>query len=176
MVKLMNLQLFAGGHSVSVVADAGMSAASASSSSDVQANTTVTLTLTPASTYELESVEVLKGGVTLEKSAQGAYSFKMGSADVTIVVKSRKENAYKIVENCDVWVNGTKTHLQRNLQLRKGQYVLDDEARAAVRDHGKTSLGPAVRRPFRLAADGVRRPRQNKRERRAQNGKNQSVW
>lgn len=120
MVKLMNLQLFAGGHSVSVVADAGMSAASASSSSDVQANTTVTLTLTPASTYELESVEVLKGGVTLEKSAQGAYSFKMGSADVTIVVKSRKENAYKIVENCDVWVNGTKTHLQRNLQLRKG--------------------------------------------------------
>jgi len=24
------------------------------------------------------------------------------------------------VENCDVWVNGSKTHLQRNLTLEKG--------------------------------------------------------
>ena len=120
MKKFLNLQLFAGGHSVSVVADGGFSTASASSSSDVQANATVTLTLTPASTYELDSVEVLSGGVTLEKSAQGAYSFKMGSADVVIVAKSKKNNIYKIVENCDVWVNGSKTHLQRNLQLVQG--------------------------------------------------------
>ena len=117
---LMNLQLFAGGHSVTVVADAGMSAASASADTDVQANATVTLTLTPGSNKELASVEVLSGGVTLEKSAQGAYSFKMGSADVVIVVKSKANNIYKIVENCDVWVNGSKTHLQRNMQLEMG--------------------------------------------------------
>lgn len=120
MEKLMNLQLFSGGHSVSVVADGGFSAASASSTSDVQADATVTLTLTPADTYELASVEVLSGGVTLEVSALGVYSFKMGSANVTIVAKSKKNNLYKIVENCDVWVNGTKTSLQRNLTLKKG--------------------------------------------------------
>ena len=120
MEKLMNLQLFAGGHAVSVVADGGFSAASASSSSDVQANTTVTLTLTPDSTYELASVEVLSGGVTLLYDPDDGYSFKMGSADVVIVAKSKKNNIYKIVENCDVWVNGTKTSLQRNLTLKKG--------------------------------------------------------
>ena len=53
---IFDLQLFAGGHNVSVVADGGMSAASASSTSDVQKNTTVTLTLTPADTYELRMV------------------------------------------------------------------------------------------------------------------------
>lgn len=120
MRKLMNLQLFAGGHSVSVVADGGFSAASASSSSDVQADATVTLTLTPADTYELASVEVLSGGVTLEKSNLGVYSFKMGSANVTIVAKSKKNNIYKVVENCDVWINGVKTHLQRNIKLITG--------------------------------------------------------
>lgn len=120
MKKFLNLQLFAGGHSVTVMKDDGMTTASASATSDVQADTTVNLTLTPASTYELDTVEVLSGGVTLEKSAQGAYSFKMGSADVVIVVKSKKNNIYKIVENCDVWVNGSKTHLQRNLKLVQG--------------------------------------------------------
>ncbi len=120
MKKIMFLQLFAGGHNVSVVSDGGFSAASASSTSDVQANATVTLTLTPASTYELASVEVLSGGVTLDYDPDDGYSFKMGSADVVIVAKSKKNNLYKIVENCDVWVNGSKTHLQRNLQLVLG--------------------------------------------------------
>ena len=64
MKKIMNLQLFAGGHSVTVLKDAHMTTASASSTSDVQAEATVTLTLTPATNYELDTVEVLAGGVT----------------------------------------------------------------------------------------------------------------
>ena len=118
---LFDLQLFAGGHSVTVVADGGFSAASASSTSDVQAEATVTLTLTPSSNKEIASVEVLSGGVTLEVSDEGVYSFEMGSANVVIVAKSKANNIYKIVENCDVWVNGSKTHLQRNMTLEMGK-------------------------------------------------------
>lgn len=121
MKKLwMDLQLFAGGHTVQVVADGGFSAASASSTTDVQKDAEVTLTLTPASTYELASVEVLSGGVTLDYDPDDGYSFTMGEANVVIVAKSKKNNIYKIVENCDVWVNGSKTHLQRNLELVAG--------------------------------------------------------
>ena len=118
---IFDLQLFAGGHSVQVVADGGFSAASASSTSDVQKDTEVTLTLTPASTYELASVEVLSGGVTLDYDPDDGYSFTMGEANVVIVAKSKKNNIYKIVENCDVWVNGSKTHLQRNMTLEMGK-------------------------------------------------------
>ena len=112
-------QLFAGGHSVTIVADGGFSAASASSSSDVQANADVTLTLTCSSGKEIASVEVLSGGVTLTVTS-GTYGFKMGTADVVIVAKSKKNNLYKVVENCYTAVNGTVTKLQRNMTLEKG--------------------------------------------------------
>jgi len=113
----MNLQLFAGGHSVTVIGDAGVSSASASSSSDVQANAEVTLTVTLASGKEIDKYDVVKGGVTVDPSTK---KFVMGTADVVIVIKTKGNNVYKIVENCDVWVNGSKTHLQRNLTLEKG--------------------------------------------------------
>ena len=115
----MILDLFAGGHSVTIVADGGFSAASASSSSDVQQNADVTLTLTPAENKEIDSVEVLSGGVTLTVTS-GTYGFKMGTADVVIVAKSKADNIYKVVENTYVCVNGTVANLQRNMQLVKG--------------------------------------------------------
>ena len=146
MKKIMNLQLFAGGHSVTVEADSGFSAASASSSSDVQKNTTVTLTLTCNSGKEIASVEALSGGVTIEESS-GTYSFKMGEADVVIVAKSKADNAYKIVENCDVWVNGTKTSLQRNMTLEKGPNG------AIV---GVSSTGTAITLSAEIVADLVK--------------------
>lgn len=117
MKHWMNLQLFAGGHSVTVLKDANMTTASASSTSDVQANATVTLTLTPASNYELDTVEVLAGGVTIEYGDD--VTFKMGSADVTLIARSKKANTYQVLENCDVWVNGTKSTLRRNTTLVK---------------------------------------------------------
>ena len=117
---LFDLQLFAGGHSVTVVADGGFSAASASATTDVQNNADVTLTLTLASNKELASLEVLSGGVEL-KNTEGTWGFKMKTSDVVIVAKSKANNIYKIVENCDVWVNGSKTHLQRNMTLEMGK-------------------------------------------------------
>ena len=119
MKKILFPQLFAGGHSVTIVADGGFSAASASSSSDVQQNADVTLTLTPAENKEIDSVEVLSGGVTLTVTS-GTYGFKMGTADVVIVAKSKADNIYKVVENTYVCVNGTVANLQRNMQLVKG--------------------------------------------------------
>lgn len=118
-MKKMNLQLFSGGHSVTVVADGGFTAASASASSDVQKNADVTLTLTPDTGKEIDSVEVFAGGVTLTVT-DGVYGFKMGEENVTIVASSKGSNIYKIVENRDVWINGAKTHLQRNMSLVKG--------------------------------------------------------
>ena len=116
---LMDLQLFAGGHDVTCLKDGHMTTFSASSTSDVQANATVTLTVTPADGYELDNIEVLAGGVE-PKFASNAWTFKMGSADVTMIAHSKANNIYKIVENCDVWVNGSKTHLQRNMKLEMG--------------------------------------------------------
>lgn len=113
-------QLFAGGHSVTVVADGGFSAASASSDTDVAKDAEVTLTLTCSSGKEIASVEVLSGGVTLEVD-DGTYGFTMGTADVVIVAKSKKNNLYKVVENCYTAVNGTVTRLTRNMTLEKGK-------------------------------------------------------
>ena len=119
MKKILFPQLFAGGHSVTIVADGGFSAASASASSDVQKNADVTLTLTLGSGKELASVEVLSGDVEL-KNTGGTWGFKMGEENVVIVAKSKGNNVYQVVENTYVCVNGTVTNLQRNMQLQKG--------------------------------------------------------
>ena len=119
MKKFMDLQLFAGGHAVTVLKDANMTTASASSTTDVQAAATVTLTLTPASGYEVADVEVLAGGVTVHQD-DDTVSFAMGSSDVIIKVTSQKNNEYRISENCFVCVNRTATEIRRNLREIKG--------------------------------------------------------
>ena len=120
MKKLyMDLQLFAGGHSVTVLKDSNMTTASASSTTDVQAAATVTLTLTPASGYEVADVQVLAGGVTVHQD-DSTVSFAMGSSDVVIYVTSQKNNEYRISENCYVSVNGTGSIIRRNLKEVKG--------------------------------------------------------
>lgn len=113
----LDLQMFSGGHSVTVLKDDGISAASASSTSDVQKDAEVTLTVTPASGYEIAEYEVVTGGVTVNPETK---KFVMGEANVTIVVKSRGTNDYRIVENTFVSVNGTVTRLQRNMILKRG--------------------------------------------------------
>ena len=113
-MRKLNLQLFAGGHSVTVVADDGFSAASASSTSDVQKDAEVTLTLTLKTNYELADVEVLQGGVTVNLTTK---KFVMGESNVVLAAKSKANNLYKVTENCTVWINGTKTDLTKNVTV-----------------------------------------------------------
>lgn len=115
-MRKLNLQLFAGGHDVTVQKDAHMTTASASSTSDVQKDATVTLTLTPDSGYEVADVQVLAGGVTIHEDSD-VVTFTMGEADVVIVVTSQANNEYKVTENRNVYVNGTKTTLVKNVTV-----------------------------------------------------------
>ena len=119
MKKILNLQRFAGGHSVTCQNTGNFTAFSADATTDVQANATVTLTVTPASGYELDTIEVVSGGVTIEYG-DDSITFKMGSSDVILTAKAKKNNVYKVVENVPVWVNGSYTELKRNMKLVQG--------------------------------------------------------
>jgi hypothetical protein len=113
-MRKLNLQLFSGGHSVTLVADDGFSAASASSTSDVQKNAEVTLTLTLKTGYELADVEVLQGEVTVNLSTK---KFTMGEKNVVLAARSKANNLYKVTEDCDVCINGAKTKLTKNIEV-----------------------------------------------------------
>ena len=110
----MILDLFAGGHDVTVVADAGMTTASDSATSDVQKNAEVTLTLTPDTGYEVKEVEVLAGGVTYNPSTK---KFVMGEADVIIVVRTRATTSFLVTEEIMLAVNDTRVQLHKNAKV-----------------------------------------------------------
>lgn len=107
----MILNLFAGGHSVTVLKDEHITSASASSTTDVAKDAEVTLTVTPATNYEIAEYEVLAGGVTVNPATK---KFTMGEADVVIIVRSGKANNYMVTEETMVSVNGSKTALHKN--------------------------------------------------------------
>lgn len=115
-MRKLDLQLFAGGHSVTVYRDGGASAFAASSDSDVQKNADVTLSMTISSGYELDEIEVVAGGVTITKTGS-VYGFKMGEANVVLYLKTKKSNLYRVTEQCTVWVNDAKTVLNKNVEV-----------------------------------------------------------
>ena len=119
-MKKLNLQRFAGGHAVSCLNGGHFTAFSADETSDVQKNATVTLTVTPSSGYELEDIQVVTGGVTIEYG-DDSITFKMGEADVILKAFAKKNNLYKIVENTFCSVNGSVTRLERNMMLQTGK-------------------------------------------------------
>lgn len=112
----MILNLFAGGHSVTVYKDAGVTTATPSSDSDVQKNADVTLTLVFGTGKKLDEIEVVTGGVTITED-DGTYGFKMGEADVVLKVKSKASNNYIITEDVRVNVNDNPVQLHRNAKL-----------------------------------------------------------
>ena len=115
-MRKLNLQLFTGS-SVTCLKDAHMTTFSASPDSSVAKDADVALTVTPASGYELDEIEVIAGGVTLEYDADDGWGFKMGEADVTLYAKTKKNNLYRVTEECVIYINNAKTVLHKNVEV-----------------------------------------------------------
>lgn len=107
----MILDLFAGGHSVTLYKDAGVTTFSASATSDVQKNAEVTLTVVIADGYEVDEYEVIAGGVTVNASTK---KFTMGEENVAIYLKTKADNKYMVTEETMSCVNDTKVTLHAN--------------------------------------------------------------
>lgn len=111
----LNLQYFTGS-SVTVYKDAGASAFSASPNSSVAKDAEVTLTVTLNSGYEVDEYEVIAGGVTVDPATK---KFTMGEDNVVIYLKTKANNKYIVTEDVDVVINGSKTHLGKNVKVQQ---------------------------------------------------------
>ena len=58
---------------------------------------------------------MLAGSVTVHQD-DDTISFACGTTDVVLYVTSQKNNEYKVVESCNVYVNGAKTQLVKNVK------------------------------------------------------------
>lgn len=117
-----NLQWFdATTYTTTLYYDSGISAASASpTSGTVAKDAKVTLSLTFASGYELDSIDVAAGGVTVDIG--DAITFTMGEANVVLNIKSKSSTKYKVTENVYTCVNGgTPVNLVKNIVLGYGK-------------------------------------------------------
>ena len=113
----MNLQYFVDTtYTLTLYKDAGITTFTASPDSGAK-DTEVTLTITPASGYELDEIEVIAGGVTVNMTTK---KFTIGEANVVLYAKSKANNKYKVVESVDVNINGSKTPLTRNMKIVTG--------------------------------------------------------
>ena len=101
----MILDLFAGGHSVTVYADAGFTSATADETSDVAKDTKVTITPVMESGREVKEYEVITGGVSVTVKSDGKGEFSMGEADVVIYAKS-VGGKWMVTEECKACLNG----------------------------------------------------------------------
>jgi hypothetical protein len=112
----INLRMFAGGHSVTLYKDAGVTTFTADETSDVQKDDEVTLTVVLASGYEIDAFEVLAGGVTVEADDDD-WVFTMGESDVAINLKTKANNLYMVTEECSASVNDAKVILHKNAKV-----------------------------------------------------------
>ena len=104
-------------YTTTIYKDAGITSATASpTSGTVEKGATVTISVTPASGYELDTIDVASGGVTITYG--DSITFKMGEANVVLNVKSKKSTMYKVTENVYTCINGTVTNLTRNMMLQ----------------------------------------------------------
>ncbi len=120
-MQKLNLQQFAGSLTVTIMKDdnSHWTTASASPASSLAKDDSVSLTVTPATGYEVDEIEVIAGGVTVDYDEDDGYTFDMGESNVTLFFKAKKNNLYKIVEDTPVWINGSKSELKRNMILER---------------------------------------------------------
>ena len=137
----MILNLFAGGHSVTVYGDSGVSAVSADKTSDVAKDAEVTLTVTLASGKEVDEYECVTGGVTVDPSTK---KFDMGEADVVILVKTKANNKYLVTEECMASVNDTKVVLHKNARVILTPNGVPKAVEAENGGASVTSVTPAI--------------------------------
>ena len=116
----MKLNLFSGSYTLTVYNDGNFSATSASPSSSLAKDDKSTLTITASSGYELDEIEVIAGGATIEDDS-GTKKVKMGDASAVIFIKGKKANNYMVMEETMIDINGTRTVLHANttVQLTK---------------------------------------------------------
>lgn len=107
----MILDLFAGGHSVTLYKDSHVTTFTASADTDVAKDAEVTLTVVIASGYEVDEYEVIAGGVEVNPSTK---KFTMGEENVVIYLKTKKNNLYMVTEECSGSLNGTAFNFHAN--------------------------------------------------------------
>ena len=123
----MKLNLFAGSYTLTVYNDGNFSATSASPSSSLAKDDVSTLTITANSNYELDDIEVISGGCTIQDDS-GTKKVKMGDASAVIFIKGKKSNNYMVTEETMIDINGTRTVLHANTTVQltlynyKGQF------------------------------------------------------
>jgi hypothetical protein len=115
-MKKINLHLFddPATYTVTIYKDSGITTATASADSGAT-GTEITLTITPASGKELDEIQVLAGGVTVNKATG---KFTIGSANVVLNITSKADNLYRVTEECSVCVNDVKQTFHRNVVLQ----------------------------------------------------------
>ena len=145
----MKLNLFSGSYTLTVYNDGNFSATSASPSSSLAKDDLSTLTITASTGYELDEIEVISGGCTIQDDS-GTKKVKMGDASAVIFIKSKKAKNYMVTEDTMVCINGSKTTLTKNttVQLTKngvpkgisvnsgGTVIADSDAVASLVEQG----------------------------------------
>ena len=113
----MILDLFDGGHSVTVYGDAGFTSVTADETTDVAKDTEVTVTPEVKTGYELAGYEVIAGGVELTVGDDGEATFDMGEDDVVIMARSKTGDNYMITEEVLINVNDNPIRLHKNAKV-----------------------------------------------------------
>ena len=112
----MDLQRFSGSLTLTKYNDSGYSACTASATTSLAEDDEVTMTITMASGYEFDECEVIAGGCTYNPTTK---KIKMGASNAVVYFKSKKSTIYKVLENCLVNINGTKSEIKRNMTIEK---------------------------------------------------------
>ena len=146
----MKLNLFSGSYTLTVYNDGNFSATSASPSSSLAKDDKSTLTITPNSGYELDEIEVVSGGCTIQDDS-GTKKVKMGDASAVILIKGKKANNYMVLEETMIDINGTRTVLHANTTVQVSKHGVPTGV--TVKDGGTViSASDAV---DQLIAEGV---------------------